>query len=80
MRVNRKILHCAVRVSYRRLASSPTNLEDVLDMTRTPTTSVTAIAIAARAFAWDIHGGARDAAPKLARICASSFPHLPLLT
>ncbi len=27
-------------------------------MTRTPTNSVTAIAIAARAFAWDIPGGA----------------------
>jgi hypothetical protein len=28
-------------------------------MTRTPTTSVTAIAIAARAFAWDVSLGAR---------------------
>jgi hypothetical protein len=29
------------------------------NMTRTPTTSVTAIAIAARAFAGDVSGGAR---------------------
>jgi hypothetical protein len=44
-------------------------------MTRTPTTSVTAIAIAARAFAWDIRVGApQDAMPTL----AASAPRLPL--
>jgi hypothetical protein len=33
-------------------------------MTRTPTTSVTAIAIAARAFAGDIRGGALFSGPR----------------
>jgi hypothetical protein len=33
-------------------------------MTRTPTTSVTAIAIAARAFAWDIPGSAPYSGPR----------------
>jgi hypothetical protein len=36
-------------------------------MTRTPTTSVTAIAIAARAFAWDIPGGALYSGPRHSR-------------
>jgi hypothetical protein len=36
-------------------------------MTRTPTTSVTAIAIAARAFAWNIPGGALLSKPRHSR-------------
>ena len=36
-------------------------------MTRTPTTSVTAIAIAACAFAWDIPGGALYSGPRPSR-------------
>jgi hypothetical protein len=42
-------------------------------VTRTPTKSVTAIAIAARAFAWDVPGGAQ--LPDL----ASGISPLPLL-
>jgi hypothetical protein len=42
-------------------------------VTRTPTKSVTAIAIAARAFAWDVPGGAHF--PDL----ASGISPLPLL-
>jgi hypothetical protein len=44
-------------------------------MTRTPTTSVTAIAIAARAFAWNIPGGALLSKPRHSRRGA----RLPLL-
>jgi hypothetical protein len=35
-------------------------------MIRTPTTSVTATAIAARAFAWDVPGSAPFSGPRLA--------------
>jgi hypothetical protein len=45
-------------------------------MTRTPTTSVTAIAIAARAFAWDIPGGAPFSGPQLSRGPAKPLPLL----
>jgi hypothetical protein len=48
-------------------------------MTRTPTTSVTAIAIAARAFAWDIPGGARYSGPRLSR-CGMKLPLLHSLS
>jgi hypothetical protein len=43
-------------------------------MTRTPTNSVTAIAIAARAFAWDIPGGAHPS-----DLASGVLPRLPLL-
>jgi len=42
-------------------------------MTRTPTKSVTAIAIAARAFAWAIPGGAQ-----LSGLASGTSPLLPL--
>jgi hypothetical protein len=48
-------------------------------MIRTPTTSVTAIAIAARAFAWDVPGGAPFSGPSPAD-CGSMKPKLRLLT
>jgi hypothetical protein len=41
----------AARVESKRF---PSNFKDAPNMTRTPMISVTAIAIAARAFAWDI--------------------------
>jgi hypothetical protein len=59
------------------LARHQPNFEDAPNMTRTPTTSVTAIAIAARAFAWDIRVGAHGATPKRAFPHASSSAQLP---
>ena len=47
-------------------------------MTRTPTTSVTAIAIAARAFAWDIPGSAHFSAPQCSRGPTKPVPLLLL--
>jgi len=48
-------------------------------MIRTPTTSVTAIAIAARAFAWDVPRGAPFSGPRTAN-SGSMKPKLRLLT
>jgi hypothetical protein len=42
----------------------PLDSRDAPNMIRTPTTSVTAIAIAARAFAWDVSGGAPFSGPR----------------
>ncbi|HTR57879.1 MAG TPA: hypothetical protein VMM27_06870 [Casimicrobiaceae bacterium] len=43
-------------------------------MTRTPTTSVTAMAIAARAFAWDIPGDAHFPGPQSSRGIEKPLP------
>ena len=47
-------------------------------MTRTPTTSVTAMAIAARAFAWDIPGGAHFSGSQCSRGPTKPLPLLLL--
>jgi hypothetical protein len=55
-----------VRFAYTVTHIQPTSRNDH-PMTRTPTTSVTAIAIAARAFAWNIPGDAHFSGPRSSR-------------
>jgi hypothetical protein len=59
--------YCAVRRRARKLHSSSLDVEHTSGklpaMTRTPHTTVTAIAIAARAFAWGISRGAHFSGP-----------------
>ena len=64
---------CAGAAASRILGTTATLLKEMSPMTRTPTNSVIAIAIAARAPAWDMPSGAHLTDP------ASGGSPLPLL-